>query len=134
MPPAKGGKKKTKVAVVDSTAIVAAAHLADSLAKAAADSAAKAVEAARGAYRDGVYYGWGTSRHGDIQAVVEIRNGHIFSAGISQCLTRYTCAWIAHLPGQVVTRQSAEADVVSGATQSSDAFYWAVTEALKLAK
>jgi uncharacterized protein with FMN-binding domain len=84
--------------------------------------------------KDGIYKGWGTSRHGDIEASVEIKNGRIAEASISQCLTRYSCSWIAMLPDQVVARQSAEVDVVSGATQSTNAFYYAVLEALKKAK
>jgi len=78
--------------------------------------------------------GWGSSRHGDIQAAVEIKDGEILSASIAQCLTQYSCSWIDALPPQVVTRQSAEVDYVSGATQSSNAFYYAVVNALKLAK
>jgi uncharacterized protein with FMN-binding domain len=89
---------------------------------------------ARAQYTDGTFTGWGTSRHGDIQASVEIRNGRIASASISECLTRYSCSWISALPGQVVSRQSAEVDYVSGATQSSNAFYYAVVEALHKAK
>jgi uncharacterized protein with FMN-binding domain len=85
-------------------------------------------------YKDGTYYGWGTSRHGDIQAAVVIERGRITSASIAQCLTRYSCSWIAALPPQVVSRQSAEVDFVSGATQSTNAFYYAVLEALALAK
>ena len=84
--------------------------------------------------RDGTYYGWGTSRHGDIQAVVTIEAGRIVRAGIAQCLTRYSCSWIAALPPQVVQRQSAEVDYVSGATQSVNAFYYAILEALAQAK
>ncbi len=84
--------------------------------------------------KDGVYYGWGTSRHGDIQASVEIQRGKIIGAYISQCLTQYSCSWVSALPGQVVQRQSAEVDYVSGATQSSNAFYYAVIDALKKAK
>ncbi|MFI5232260.1 MAG: FMN-binding protein, partial [Gemmatimonadales bacterium] len=84
--------------------------------------------------KDGVYYGWGTSRHGDIQASVEIKSGKIIGAYISQCLTQYSCSWVSALPGQVVQRQSAEVDYVSGATQSSNAFYYAVIDALKKAK
>jgi uncharacterized protein with FMN-binding domain len=83
---------------------------------------------------DGIYSGWGTSRHGDIQATVEIKGGRITAAYISQCLTRYSCSWIAALPPQVVTRQSAEVDYVSGATQSTNAFYYAIVEALNKAK
>jgi uncharacterized protein with FMN-binding domain len=85
-------------------------------------------------YNDGAYTGWGTSRHGDIQATVTIENGRIAAAVISQCLTRYSCSWVAHLQSQVVTRQSPEVDYVSGATQSTNAFYYAVVEALSKAK
>jgi uncharacterized protein with FMN-binding domain len=81
-----------------------------------------------------VYLGRGTSRHGDIEAMVEITNGRITNAVISQCLTRYSCSWIAVLVPQVVARQSAEVDYVSGATVSSDAFYYAVLQALAQAK
>ena len=79
---------------------------------------------------DGTYLGWGSSRHGDIQASVVISGGRIVSATIAQCLTRYSCSWIDALPPQVVSRQSANVDYVSGATQSSDAFYGAVAQAL----
>lgn len=85
-------------------------------------------------YKDGTYYGWGTSRHGSIQASVTIEGGKIVASSIAQCLTRYSCSWIAHLVPQVVARQSANVDYVSGATQSTYAFYDAVVEALSKAK
>ena len=85
-------------------------------------------------YKDGTFSGWGTSRHGDIEATVVIEAGRITSAYISQCWTRYSCSWVAHLQGQVVTRQSPEVDWVSGATQSVNAFYYAVVQALSKAK
>ena len=85
-------------------------------------------------YKDGTYSGWGTSRHGDIEATVVIANGKITSAQITQCLTRYSCSWVAHLQGQVVARQSPEVDYVSGATQSTNAFYYAVVQALSKAR
>lgn len=81
-------------------------------------------------YKDGTFTGWGTSRHGDIEAQVIIANGRITSATISQCWTRWPCSWVAALPGQVVARQSPETDFVSGATQSTNAFYYAVVQAL----
>jgi uncharacterized protein with FMN-binding domain len=84
--------------------------------------------------KDGVYSGWGRSRHGDIEATVAIKDGKITEAFISQCLTQYSCSWVAALPPQVVARQSAEVDYVSGATQSTNAFYYAVIAALKKAK
>lgn len=85
-------------------------------------------------WKDGTYTGWGTSRHGDIQASVIIEGGRIASATIAQCLTRYSCSVIDRLPPQVAQRQSPETDYVSGATQSTNAFYYAVVEALNKAK
>jgi uncharacterized protein with FMN-binding domain len=85
-------------------------------------------------YKDGTYLGWGTSRHGDIQASVTVTDGRIVAASIAQCWTRYSCSWVAHLPPQVIARQSPDVDYVSGATQSANAFYWAVIDALKKAK
>jgi uncharacterized protein with FMN-binding domain len=103
-------------------------------AKAAPISEAVSPVATKSPYRDGSYSGWGSSRHGDIEATVVIEDGRITSATITRCLTRYSCSWIAHLPGQVVSRQSADVDYVSGATQSTDAFYYAVVDALSKAK
>lgn len=89
----------------------------------------------RGAFkRDGTFLGWGYSRHGDIQASVQIENGRIVSAVIAQCLTRYSCDVIDKLPPQVVTRQSADVDHVTGATESADAFYDAIVDALSKVK
>lgn len=85
-------------------------------------------------YKDGTYLGWGTCRHGDIQAQVIITDGRISSASIAQCWTRYSCSWVSHLPGQVVARQSPDVDYVTGATQSANAFYWAIIDALSHAK
>jgi uncharacterized protein with FMN-binding domain len=85
-------------------------------------------------YKDGSYLGWGTSRHGDIQAQVVIEDGRIKAATIAQCLTRYSCNVIVNLPPQVAQRQSPETDYVSGATQSTNAFYYAVVDALSKAK
>ncbi len=110
------------------SAPVAAAPVVDS----APATPAKKVESKQ--LKDGVYYGWGTSRHGDIQASVEIENGKIIGAYIAQCLTQYSCSWVSALPPEVVQRQSAEVDYVSGATQSSNAFYYAVMDALKKAR
>lgn len=92
------------------------------------------VAALVGKYKDGTYIGWGTCRHGDIQVGVVIKEGRIFSVLITQCLTRYDCDIIAKLPKQAVARQSADVDYVSGATQSTNAFYYAVVEALSKAK
>ena len=91
-------------------------------------------------YKDGTYLGWGTCRHGDIQAsVVQFRGGQIAAAAIATCATRYPCSGgrigdqVAALSGQVVARQSPNVDFISGATQSSNAFSDAVTSALSKA-
>jgi len=85
-------------------------------------------------WKDGTYTGWGSCRHGDIQAQVVIEGGRIQGATIAQCLTRYSCSVIGRLPPEVAQRQSAEVDYVSGATQSANAFYYAVLDALAKAK
>ena len=87
-----------------------------------------------GQFKDGTYTGWGYCRHGDLQASVAIEGGRIVSAKVVQCLTRYSCNWIEPLYPQVVERQNAEVDYVSGASESSDAFHDAVAEALAKAK
>jgi len=86
------------------------------------------------ALKDGTFLGWGSCRHGDLEACVVIERGRIVAAGISQCFTRYSKNVIAQLPGQVVARQSADVDQISRATESSDAFYEAVIAALAKAK
>ena len=85
-------------------------------------------------WKDGTFTGWGTSRHGDIEATVLIEGGRILSATISQCHTRYSCSVIDMLPPQPPQRQSPEVDFVSRATESADAFYYALVEALGKAK
>jgi len=100
----------------------------------ATDSAATTTDKDHAAYKDGTYSGWGTSRHGDIEATVLIKGARIEAVIISQCLTQYSCSLISELPIQVVLRQSPEVDFVSGATQSTNAFYYAVIAALKKAK
>lgn len=106
------------------------------------ETAVPAARAAKNGYKDGAYSGWGSCRHGDIEASVVIQEGKIASVAISQCLTRYSCSWIApktpggglpDLPGQVVERQNTKVDYVSGATESSYAFADAVTAALSKA-
>jgi uncharacterized protein with FMN-binding domain len=86
------------------------------------------------AWKDGTFLGWGHCRHGTIQASVVVDGGRIASATIAQCYTRYPCTVISMLPPQVPQRQSAEIDRVSSATESADAFYFAVVDALEKAK
>ena len=88
----------------------------------------------KSAFKDGTYYGWGTSRHGDIQAAVVIEEGRIIVARVERCLTRYSCSWITPIPPRILSKQATTYDYVSGATESSDAFQDAVSEALSQAK
>jgi uncharacterized protein with FMN-binding domain len=85
-------------------------------------------------WRDGTYHGYGTSFHGDIEAEIIIEGGEIVLASISKCQTRYPCDIIEHLVPQVESRQSAEVDNVTRATESADAFSTAVANALKQAE
>jgi uncharacterized protein with FMN-binding domain len=84
--------------------------------------------------RDGTYVGTGVSRFGNIQATVVVIGGRVTSAEITSCGTSYPCSRITALPGQVVARQSAAVDIVSGATASSLAYQQAVTAALAQAR
>ena len=69
-----------------------------------------------------------------LEARVTVEGGRIIAASIAQCWTRYSCSWVSHLPPQVSVRQSPNVDFVSGATESANAFYWAVVDALNKAK
>ena len=84
-------------------------------------------------WKDGSFTGVGKSRHGDIEATVVIKGGRIQSAAVSRCMTRYACSVIDELPPQVAQRQSPEVDYVSGATESTNAFYYGLVEALSKA-
>ena len=87
-----------------------------------------------GMYRDGSFAGRGHSRHGDIEAAITIEDGRITYAAITVCATRYPCTMIDKLPGQVIARQSPEVDFIAGATDSVNAFYYAIVAALDRAK
>ncbi len=85
-------------------------------------------------YKDGTFRAWGRSRHGDIFSFVVVENGRIVHSGVDKCRTRWSCDLVSHLGPQVVQRQNAEVDYVSGATESGNAFYYGVLEALNMAQ
>ena len=99
-----------------------------------AQAAGRATQAApttrSAAYRDGTYQGSGNSRRGGIGVTVTIQGGRIANVAISSASTQYPVSRIAVLPGQVVSRQSAQVDRVTGATYSTQAFQQAVQQAL----
>jgi uncharacterized protein with FMN-binding domain len=79
---------------------------------------------------DGTFVGLGRSRRGDVEVTLTIQSGKIVTADISHCMTQYPQSVIDGLPSEVVERQSADVDLVSGATYSSRAFQDAVRQAL----
>jgi uncharacterized protein with FMN-binding domain len=84
-------------------------------------------------FKDGTYTGQGTSRRGDVWVSVDVQGGHIASVTITRSTLQYPLRDIAGLPAQVVQRQSAQVDLVSRATYSSQAFRTAVSQALSKA-
>lgn len=82
-------------------------------------------------YLDGTYQGSGTDRIGTVSVAVTIQNDKITNVQITACETHYPESYIDPvLPDQVVARQSANVDYVSGATLSSYDFANAVQQAL----
>jgi uncharacterized protein with FMN-binding domain len=104
------------------------------LAAAPPASSSGATQQTQGAYKDGTYTGTGTSRRGDLSVSVDVQGGRISNVTITKSSLQYPLRDIANLPGEVVQRQSAQVDVVSRATYSSQAFRGAVTQALSSAK
>jgi uncharacterized protein with FMN-binding domain len=92
--------------------------------------ATAATAAPTGAYKDGTYTGTGTSRRGGFDVAVTIAGGRITNVAITRAFTEYPASRVAALPAQVVARQSAQVDKVTGATYSSQAFQQAVQAAL----
>ncbi|HDX9577352.1 TPA: FMN-binding protein [Bacillus pseudomycoides] len=85
-------------------------------------------------YKDGTYYGQGANRIGSVAVAVTLQKDKITSVQITDCTTSYSRSYIDDLPQQVVDRQSADVDVVSGATRSTEDFQEAVQNALLQAK
>lgn len=82
-------------------------------------------------YRDGTYYGQGSNRIGTVEVAVTVSQGKIAVVEITRCSTHYPQSYIDPiLPQEVVQTQSANVDVVSGATRSSEDFAAAVQQAL----
>src|SRR6516165_10059325 len=84
-------------------------------------------------YKDGTYTGTGTSRRGDVTVSVTISGGRITAVNLTRVATEYPASAISSLPAQVVAKQSAQVNGVSGATYSAQAFRGAVQAALQQA-
>jgi uncharacterized protein with FMN-binding domain len=83
--------------------------------------------------KDGTYTGQGSSRRGDVWVSVDVQSGRIATVTITRSTLQYPLRDIAGLPDQVVQRQTAQVDIVSRATYSSQAFRTAVSQALSKA-
>ena len=81
-------------------------------------------------YADGTYSATGTSRFGNVSVSVTVSGGKLTNVQISKVTTSFPVSRIASLPSQVVQNQTANVNVVSGATYSSQAFKQAVQQAL----
>ncbi len=90
--------------------------------------------AARISYRDGTYLGTGSNRHGSIDVSVVIQGGRVANVSLTRMSMYYRAHGLSNVADQVVARQSAEVDAVSGATFSAGAFREAVRRALAQAE
>jgi uncharacterized protein with FMN-binding domain len=88
------------------------------------------VHAPANGYHDGTYSGTGSNVLGNVTVAVSIQGGKIAQVQITSCNMHYPEYWIDGLPAEVMTAQSTNIDVVSGATASSAAFLDAVMQAL----
>ncbi len=80
--------------------------------------------------RDGQYFGIGAGRAGSIGVMLTVEGGKITGVRITTSTMHYPTKLIAKLPAEVIARQGASVDLVSGATFSSRAFIAAVADAL----
>ena len=124
-----GRSVPTSISAVPTATAIAPTQIASAPTK-PAPTGVGATSASAARYKDGTYTGTGSSRHGSIGATVIVQGGEIVSAEITQCGTRYPCSKVAALPGQVVAQQGGTVDLVSGATDSSEAYQGAIRNAL----
>ncbi|PYE44397.1 FMN-binding protein [Paenibacillus barcinonensis] len=85
-------------------------------------------------YRDGSYEGSGSNRRGSIKVVVTIHKDKITDVEISQFAMHYSEQDVVDMPDEVISKQSAQVNNVSGATYSTEAFSSAVQDALDQAR
>ncbi len=116
------------------TATSSATPTSTSLSPPTATATSTATATATSAYKDGTYSGQGTSRRGGVNVSVTVQGGSITNVQITSVSTQYPVSRIASLPSAVIKQQSANVNVISGATYSSQAFNQAVQQALSLAQ
>lgn len=87
-----------------------------------------------GRLRDGTYLGEGRSQFGSVFVTVMVEGGRIANVWINAVTTTFPSQTIDGLRNQVVSRQSTNVDIVTGATGSSNAFVEAIQAALRQAQ
>jgi uncharacterized protein with FMN-binding domain len=86
-------------------------------------------------YLDGTYSGSAANQIGAVAVNVTIQAGKIANVQITSCYTHYPQSYIDPvLPDYVVAHQTTQIPVVSGATLSTEDFYYAVVQALQSAQ
>lgn len=87
----------------------------------------------KGVYKDGTFTGTGFNRRGQIEVAVTLKNDKITDVQISNWGMHYSESDVVGLPNEVIQKQNAQVNNVSGATYSTQAFSDAVQDALNQA-
>jgi uncharacterized protein with FMN-binding domain len=85
-------------------------------------------------YKNGTFDGSGSNRRGSIGVKVSITNDKITDVEISHFAMHYSKNDVVGLPQEVIQKQSAQVQNVSGATYSTQAFQNAIEDALTQAR
>lgn len=89
---------------------------------------------AKSQYMNGTFDGSGSNRRGSIGVKVSITNDKITDVEISHFAMHYSKNDVIGLPQEVIQKQSAQVQNVSGATYSTQAFQDAIEDALAKAR
>jgi uncharacterized protein with FMN-binding domain len=84
-------------------------------------------------YKDGTFTGTGWNRRGQIEVAVTLKSDKITDVEIKNWGMHYSEQDVTPLPGEVLQKQNAQVNNVSGATYSTQAFADAVQDALNQA-
>lgn len=85
-------------------------------------------------YKNGTFEGSGSNRRGSIGVKVTLTNDKITDVEISHFAMHYSEKDVVGLPEEVIQKQSAQVQNVSGATYSTQAFQDAIQDALTQAR
>ncbi len=100
------------------------------------EETAEAAPEVQGAYKDGVYEGIGKGNNGDIKVKVTVEGGNVISVELmehGETEGIYEAAE-ENVVAEIIKKQTAEVDAVSGATNTSNGIMEAVANALSTAK